>query len=222
MSIPVMIIPVLNRFDLLRKSLASIDHPIDEILIMNNSGVDSETDGIKEQFPGLNIRILNLPSNLGITGGWNLGIKLYPFAPYWLISSADTSFMPGSLAKMEEYSGPRAMVKSDADYSFFSVGEHIVETIGIFDEYIYPAYFEDNDFDDRIVRAHLGESIVKPGIPVDDSGGSQTIKSNGKYQERNNETFVSNQTYYEKKKATDDYTVRGWNLARRRFNDWSR
>ena len=52
MSIPVMIIPVLNRFDLLRKSLASIDHPIDEILIMNNSGVDSETDGIKEQFPG--------------------------------------------------------------------------------------------------------------------------------------------------------------------------
>ena len=33
-----MIIPILNRFDLLEKALGSINHPIDEILIINNSG----------------------------------------------------------------------------------------------------------------------------------------------------------------------------------------
>jgi GT2 family glycosyltransferase len=221
MSIPVMIIPVLNRFDLLEKSLASIDYPIDEILIINNSGDDSNTDGLKEKFDDLNLRVLNLPSNMGISGSWNLGIKLYPFSTYWLISSADTSFLPGSLKKMDQLSGGEYLVKSDADYSCFSLGEKIVATVGLFDEYIYPAYFEDNDYDDRVVLAGLESSIIRPGIAVDDSGGSQTIKSNSKYLERNHETFVSNSVYYAKKKASGDYTVRGWNLTRRRFNEWS-
>lgn len=38
MSIPVIVIPVLNRFDLLQKTLDSIDVPVDEVLIINNSG----------------------------------------------------------------------------------------------------------------------------------------------------------------------------------------
>jgi hypothetical protein len=36
--IPVMIIPILNRFDLLQETLNSIDFPIGEILVINNSG----------------------------------------------------------------------------------------------------------------------------------------------------------------------------------------
>ena len=217
-----MIIPVLNRFDLLEKSLSSIDYPIDEILIINNSGDDSNTHGLKEKFLNLNIRVLNLPSNMGISGSWNLGIKLYPHAKYWVISSADTSFLPGSLEKMAQYSGPDAFVKSDADFSFFSLGELIVITIGLFDEYIYPAYFEDNDYDDRMVQAGFESNRIKPGIAVDDSGGSQTIKSNQSYLKRNHETFSSNQSYYLKKKMSGDYTTRNWDLTRRRVNDWTK
>lgn len=221
MSIPVLIYPVLNRFDLLKKSILSIDHEIDEILILNNSSIDKNTFGLAEDFPNLNIRVLNLPSNQGIGGSWNLGIKFYPHVKYWLISSADTSFMPGTLAKFEELSGPNNFVKSSAAWSCFSIGEDIVSRVGLFDEYIYPAYFEDNDYEDRMNIAG-GINILNAELPVDDSGGSQTIKSNENYMNRNHETFVANQNYYQEKKNSGDYTPKGWDLTRRRQNEWIR
>jgi GT2 family glycosyltransferase len=123
---------------------------------------------------------------------------------------------------MAMHSGPDAMVKSNVQFSFFSIGENIVEKIGLFDEYIYPAYFEDNDYQDRIEIAGYAHLVVLPDIPADDSGGSQTIKSNEKLLMRNHETFVANQNYYQSKKNSGDYTPRGWSLHRRRSNDWDR
>ena len=92
--IPVLIIPVLNRYDLLDNALSTINHPIGEILIVNNGKED-----YNPLFPQLNIRVLDLPSNMGCAGSWNLGIKLYPYVPYWMFSSNDVNFYPESLAK---------------------------------------------------------------------------------------------------------------------------
>lgn len=220
MSIPVLIIPVLNRFDLLHKALESIDYPIDNILIINNSGKSYNTEDLPRKFSHLNIRSLDMPSNQGIAGSWNLGIKCYPHAPYWLISSADTSFLPGSLEKFANLSSETVFVKSDAQYSCFSIGEEIVRIVGLFDEYIYPAYFEDNDYNDRMILSGLESRILCPGIGVDDSGGSQTIKSDRRFEEKNHETFVRNQDYYHAKKSSGNYTLRGWDLNRRRLNEW--
>lgn len=215
--IPVIIYPVLNRYDLLDEALKSIDYPVEEILIINNG---------KEEYiskeDSLNIKILNLPSNLGISGSWNLGIKLYPHVDYWLFSSADTSFREGELKKFKEFSGLDYFIKSNASYSCFSLGSNIVKQIGLFDEYIYPAYFEDNDYDDRMVIAGFADHILCPGIQVDDHGGSQTIKSDENFKKRNNETFDRNKQYYNSKKENNDYTVKGWDLARRRENEWLR
>ena len=215
MSIPVLIIPVLNRYDLLDEALNSIDYPINNILIINN--------GLEKYEPSnqnLNTRILNMPSNLGIAGSWNLGIKCYPHVPYWLVSSADTSFREGELEKFEEFSGPDYFIKSNAHYSCFSLGENIVKEVGLFDEYIYPAYFEDNDYDDRMVLAGFAEQILCPGIQVDDHGGSQTIKSDERLMNRNHETFNKNGEYYREKKRSKNYAVKGWDLTRRRENEW--
>lgn len=216
-SIPVLIIPVLNTYELLDKVLESIDYPIDEILIINNG---KETYHSKRT--DLNVRVLNLPSNIGVGGSWNLGIKLYPHANYWLIGSSDTSFNPGSLQKFAENATSFNFVKSNAQYSAFSIGEDIVMQVGLFDEYIYPAYFEDNDYEDRMRLAGYGNDIITPGIEVDDNGGSQTIKSDEKLMQRNHQTFVKNQHYYYGKKNSGDYTPRGWDLMRRRENDWTK
>jgi GT2 family glycosyltransferase len=83
--IPVLSIPVLNRYDLLDKNLELIDFPIKEILIINNGKED-----YNPKRKDLNVRVLNLPSNLGMAGSWNLTIKLYPHEKFWLFSSADT------------------------------------------------------------------------------------------------------------------------------------
>jgi len=217
--IPVLIIPILNRYDLLDEALSSIDYPIGDILIINNG---KESYVPKEQ--GLNIRVLNLPSNLGVSGSWNLGIKLFPHVPYWLFSSADIKFDAGSLAKFAEFSSGGRFVKSNASYSCFSLGEEIVQKIGLFDEYIYPAYYEDNDYDDRMVLAGLVEQMIAPGIHIHQLGDrpSQTINSDENLRNKNNYTFGKNGEYYRNKKATGDYTVKGWDLKRRRENEWLR
>jgi len=190
--IPVLIIPVLNRYDLLDQALSSIDHLIGDILILNNGKEDYEP---KEK--DLNIRVLNLPSNLGVSASWNLGIKLYPHVPYWLFSSTDLKFGEGSLRKIEEAANSGNHVKTNVSYSCFTIGEEIVKKVGLFDEYIYPAYFEDNDYDDRMVLAGLKDSMYFPGIHMEQLGGepSQTINSDRKLMSMNMGTFSKNGEY---------------------------
>ena len=221
--IPVLIYPVLNRFDLLRKSLNTIDYPIGEILIINNSGDDSMSAGLIEEYPNLNIRVLNLPSNMGITGGWNLGINLYPHVKYWMFSAADTTPSPGLWQDYAEKSGSDKFVLSaNAGWNIFTVGEEIVKKVGIFDEYIYPAYYEDNDYWDRMVLNGfvVDVNILHSQFFADENGVSQTIKSNDDYFKKNNYTYWQNHLYYHAKKDSGDYTCKGWDLTRRRDHEW--
>ena len=71
--IPVLVIPVLNRWDLGRKLLASIDHPVDRIVIVDNGKIGMRHPG------ALHIRPI---SNLGCGGGINAGIVQTPDAPW--------------------------------------------------------------------------------------------------------------------------------------------
>jgi GT2 family glycosyltransferase len=95
-SIKLLSVPVLNRYDLLEKMIDSIDYPIDEILILNN-GKEKYTPKNKN----FNFTVLNLPSNLGCSGSWNLTIKLYPHLKYWCFASTDILFSPESLNKLQ-------------------------------------------------------------------------------------------------------------------------
>lgn len=215
--IPILIIPVLNRHDLLTKSLDCIDYEVEELLIINN-GLEEDysysgNKNIKK------VRVLNLPSNLGVAGSWNLGIKLYPHVPFWTISSADTIIPDGWIKKIIEMSGKEYFVYGWG-HNFFTIGEDIVRNVGLFDEYIYPAYYEDNDYDDRIILAGLQDRMVHSGLQLDPTKGSQTIYSNPNFMNRNHYTFDKNRTYYLEKKSSGDYTCRGWELDRRRDNEW--
>jgi hypothetical protein len=55
-SIPVLIIPVLNRYDLLDSLLESINYPIDNILVIDNGGSYKKYKH--------NLLVLNIPTNL--------------------------------------------------------------------------------------------------------------------------------------------------------------
>lgn len=217
--IPVLIIPVLNRYDLLDETINSIDYEIKNILIINN-GLEKYVSPRND----LPIHILDMPSNQGISGSWNLGIKCYPHEPYWLIGSSDTSYLPGSLEKFAQYSGPNVFVKSigqsGGGWHTFSVGEQIVKTVGLFDEYLYPAYFEDNDYERRMLMAGFENNIIDPGIEVNDNDGSQTIKSDSNFMNKNNDTFYRNRKYYESKFLASMPITLGWDLERRRDNEW--
>jgi GT2 family glycosyltransferase len=216
--IPVLAIPVLNRYDLLDQNLETIDYPIGEILIINNGKenyVPKRTD--------LNVRVLNLPSNLGMSGSWNLAIKLYPHEEYLMFSSADTHWIPGSLEKFHNESGKGKLVMTTEAWSAFSIGEDMIRNVGLFDEYFYPIYYEDNDYYERVMRSDMKDGYVNGYIQVNTPhGASQTINSDTKLMNKNQATFVKNGDYFNKKKS-EDFKINGvWNIDRRRENEWLR
>lgn len=216
--IPVLIIPILNRYDLLDMNLDLIDHEINEILIINN--------GKEKYVPkrnDLNIRVLDLPSNLGMSGSWNLGIKLYPHVEYWMFSSADSHWIPGSLLELEKLSGKDKLIMTEEAWSCFTIGEDIIREVGLFDEYYYPIYFEDNDYFERLMISSVKNGYISAGIRMTTpEGSSQTINSDGNLMKRNNETFILNKKYFESKKDNNDWTPRGWNIDVRRNQEWLR
>ena len=216
--IPLLAIPVLNRYDLLDQNLETIDYPIGEILIINNG-----KEKYEPKRKDLNVRVLNLPSNLGMSGSWNLAIKLYPHNEYWMFSSADTHWIPGAMEQLHNASGKTKLVMTSEAWSCFSIGEDIVRNVGLFDEYFYPIYFEDNDYYERVMRSNMKDGYVQGTIQVNiPSGPSQTINSDEKLKNRNHTTFEINKTYFNKKHS-EDFKVNGvWNIDRRRVNEWLR
>ena len=214
--IPVLAIPVLNRYDLLDQNLDLIDYPIKEILIINNG---------KEKYiskrPDLNIRTLNLPSNLGMAGSWNLTIKLYPHEKYWMFSSADTHWIPGALEQMHNISGPDKLVMTTEAWSAFSIGEDMIRNVGLFDEYFYPIYFEDNDYYERVMRSSMKNGYISSNIQVNaPHGPSQTIRSDDNLRTKNDETFLKNKTYFDSKVDDNFKSVGIWNIDKRRDQEW--
>lgn len=212
----ILIVPVLNRYDLLERMVASIDYEISDLLIIDNGGELKNLDRLQAV---KRIHILTMPSNLGVAGSWNLGIKCFPFEKYWTITSADTVFKAGALAKLAEASRSDALTLT-ADfphYQLFSVGEKLVQEVGLFDESIYPIYFEDNDYERRVTKASF--DIVRAEISTHHDNSS-TIHSDEHYAKRNGLTFLSNHSYYQQKCDNDDYSEGRWNLERIRENSW--
>jgi GT2 family glycosyltransferase len=214
--IPVLAIPVLNRYDLLDDNLDTIDYPIKEILIINNG-----REIYEPRRKDLNVRVLNLPSNLGMSASWNLTIKLYPHEKYWMFSSADTHWIPGSLEKLHNESNSDKLVLTTEAWSAFTLGENIVKEVGLFDEYFYPIYFEDNDYHERVMRSSFKENYAHGVIEVNaPHGASQTIHSDNSLRNRNDFTFIQNKEYFDEKRLGNFSYHKGWNIDKRRSHEW--
>lgn len=210
-------VPVLNRYDLLQRMLNSIDYPVENLLIIDNGG---KADSM--YFPEIvqNVHFLQLPSNLGVAASWNLGIKLFPHHDRWFFASNDMVYHPGAMEMLAEARTDEiTLVDSFPYWHTFAIGEYVVETIGLFDESLYPAYFEDNDYQRRAINAGIGVR----SLPLKTShDNSSTINSDANLLGKNSITFAYNQHYYTEKCAWDDFTEGGWKLHRRREAAWDK
>ena len=218
-SIPNLIVPVLNRYDLLDRMLASLDFPIDHLLIIDNGAnrIDEDTD---LHVPPCvdHTTYLPMPSNLGVAGSWNLGIKLFPMDNRWTFASNDMCFQPGELMKLAEASPSElTLIEDFPHWHAFTVGETVVQTVGLFDEGLYPAYYEDTDYERRC--KHYDITIKRLSINTKHDNSS-TINSDTRYRFRNGTTFANNRKHYEMKQRMNDYTSGAWQLSTRRENDW--
>lgn len=214
--IPVMVVPVLTRHDLLDRMINSINYPIRDLIIINNGARSYDYVPVWNQWIS-KIWHLRMPSNLGVSGSWNLGIKSTPMSDYWLITNFDVEWGGDSLKMFHEISRSDALVLSNGapNWCAFSVGWKVIDQVGLFDESLYPAYFEDNDYERRCEHAKI--DVIKSFIPIAHDNSS-TIR-NG-YEAENNMTFHNNAQYYQNKISNQDYSQGNWKLKIRRRNSW--
>lgn len=214
--IPVLGVPVLNRPDLLDRLLASIHYEIGDLVVIDNGDVVKSLPHLPSVHRS---HLLKMPTNLGVPASWNLIIKSTPFATYWMIANSDAYFPRTSMNRLAAAARTDALVLSAAapPWACFMIGMHAVSKAGLFDEGIFPAYFED----DLMVRqcTYAGVPVVQSSVGIGHDNSS-TIHSDQRYMARNAETFQSNRAYYENKLRKGDFSPGAWSLATRKANSW--
>jgi GT2 family glycosyltransferase len=213
--IPVLGFATLKRFDLAERLMLSIDHPVEHLIVIDNSGTQDwmppRVSMAKYQW---NIQV---PQGLGLVGAWNLIVKSSPSAPYWVLVNDDAWFEPGALAKIAEKADPNALSFVDIvpDWSCIVLGERVVEKVGLYDERFYPLYFDDNDYERRIDKKGIEIKRIDAKVHHENSS---TLKSG--FQSKNSVSYKANNELFNKKIAENDYSEGNWSLKVRRSNSW--
>jgi len=217
--IPNLIVPVLNRYDLLDRMIASIDYPVGHLLIVDN-GASWVMEDMQIDVPDCveMTTYLPMPANLGVAASWNLGIKSFPYADRWFIASNDVQFHPGALERLSEArSDEITLSEMIPHWQAFALGYEAVRRVGLFDEGFFPAFYEDNDMARR--AEHAGVTIRRLDVPMLHENSS-TINSDPALLEKNARTFPTNTKYFYDKCDREDYSAGGWDVERRRLNGW--
>jgi len=220
--IPVLIVPILTRPELLQEMVASIDHPVRRLVVIDNGLVVIDNgDVVRDlQVPPVveSTYVVRLPGNLGVAGSWNLGIKATPMAPWWLVANFDVTWPAGSLAAFADLNPVNRLALSGGSPAWcaFAIGEQVIDQVGLFDEAMHPGYFEDDDMTRRCEAN--GITVERTGIPVNHRNSSTLTVD--RYAQRNTVTFNENAAYYSDKVANDDLSEGRWTLARRRRLAW--
>ena len=213
--IPVIGFATLKRFDLADRLLNSIDYPVEHLVIVNNSG----TKSWEPKKPDLveNLWHIEVPYGLGLVGAWNLIVKTTPHAPYWLLVNDDAWFEAGALMTIAEDANRNTLNFLDVvpTWSAIVLGEKVVEEVGLYDERLYPLYFDDNDYQRRIENAGFVIKHVEAKVHHENSS---TLRAG--YQDRNNKTFAANNKLFQTKVVDNDYSEGNWSLKIRRENSW--
>ncbi len=209
---PVIGIPYINRPDLLRRlcnslQLQGYSGDFDYIFVWNTKfdkgNWPSDSIGLVE-----NHLIYSCGHNLGVSASWNAIIKSTPLAPYWLILNSDVELGQNDLAKIKNFVEPRLHTHGLLwawGFSAFVITPLALETIGFFDENIYPAYLEDCDYHYRAKLAGFQcENVPNLGLLhgelVDGKiQGSRAIGSDVKMLRENGRTHQGNFDYYRQK-----------------------
>lgn len=214
--IPHLIVPVLNRYDLLQRMVSSIDYPVGHLLIIDNgAGLDRlDVPDVVDQYT-----VLKMPANLGIAPSWNLGVKSFPFSEVFYFTSNDVVYQPGTLERLHKQSVSDQVTICEAfpHWQTFSVGEQVFSRCGLFDESIFPMNWEDDEFQWRV--GSYGFNVVKVDLPMGHDAHA-SFRSDDHYARRNTETYHSNELYFRSKQDRNDLTAGEWSLERRRANRW--
>lgn len=205
--IPILGIPILNRYDLLLRCIRSIDYPVNALMVIQNGPDDpdamAELLSILQTVPVNHFHHVRTP-NLGCSASWNHIILSFP-SDYWMIGSNDIQFSPGDLEKMHTQiisDKELACLYGNHGASWFGITQRGVHQVGSFDCNFYPGYLEDCDWSRRAdllgvkcATAHGVSAIHGDGVLK----GSCTIMSDPEIRRKNHITHGRLFEYYRRK-----------------------
>lgn len=213
--IPCICVLTLIRLDLLKRLIDSIDYPVNKVVILfqgkiSKNRISSLSNKFVEKFIFISSNM-----NIGVSRGWNYFMNNFP-SPYWLISGDDCYFEPNTLENIANFmSIPSSLEnvfcslkiknrnESPAGFNTFVITNLLLQNVGLFDENIYPAYYEDGDLWHRIeLTKQKVATIDNAYINSGDSKhtGSCTLNSvHPVYRKKMDECYVLNENYYKKK-----------------------
>ena len=217
--VPVIIIPVLNRYDLLERCLQSIDTEVEHLIIIDNGGQTTlhEYPWVIDRRLVSNYHVWSMPTNLGVAPSWNLGIKATPHARGWIMLNSDAYFKPGQLQHFYDGCNDDTVVRTKLNWSCVWIGQDVVSKIGLFSECYVPAYFEDNDYEQRAKAFNI--SVVVSDVEVEHDNSS-TLKANPAFGEKNKVSFADNNNLHDMRWRSGIPDAGVWDLSRRRTLGW--
>lgn len=213
-AVPLLIVPILNRPDLLKRLLNSIDHPVQTLAIIDNSRGSANEAAVRTCLDQLEqaghpqicaIEIARPFGNLGVAASWNLALRAFPACPASLIVNNDITFAPGLLAEATHQINTTRpeflpLMPPPQEFSAFLITALCWNRIGLFDPAFHPAYCEDLDYRDRL-RADPGvrwlqAPALQQAMAACNREHSTTIGSDPALAERNRASFALNRLWW--------------------------
>lgn len=215
--IPAMVVPTWTRHDLLTKMLATIDHPVRDLLVIANGGTRPEFD---HPDAVQRVHVASVPSNLGVPASWNLGIKAFFPEDWVLVVGDDVEFPEGALTQFAEQARPDEIILSHTwpYWCAFAYGMDAVDHVGLFDERFYPAYYEDTEYEWRCRQ--FGFPVRISDIPVGHSNASTLNTPRRQFAQRKGVTDASNAALYHEKQQQPASRDAPFSLFRWRNQAW--
>jgi hypothetical protein len=211
-ALPLLGVPILNRVDLLEQLLASLDHPVDTLAIVDNSppgegALAAALETIRQRGHPLvrAIRIARPFSNLGVAASWNLILSSFPEAPCALLANNDVRFAPGVLAAALgriDAGQPQFLSLLPPPHAFaaFLLTCRCWDLLGLFDANFHPAYCEDLDYRDRLnanaAIEQLDGTFAHAAMGALNGEHSATISSDPELQRHNRTSYALNRLWY--------------------------
>lgn len=164
-------IPTINRADLLRESLVSLAETCSEahVIIVDNGhqGIDALLDEVGRRYG--RFTLVENAHNRGVAGSWNQLASIawdHDHTHVW-IANDDIVLGRDERQVLEAISRrpDRVLLAPEARYASFVLPRAVHEAVGGFDESFFPAYCEDDDYEERLDRAGLPsvpEPILEP------------------------------------------------------------
>jgi hypothetical protein len=210
-ALPLLGVPILNRFDLLEQLLASLDHPVHTLAIVDNSGgpgaVRRGLDQLERSGHPLveRIAVARGFGNQGVAASWNQILLAFPGAGVALLANNDVRFSAGcmaaALAQVDAHQAQWLPLLPEPDsFAAFLITAKAWDRVGLFDEAFYPAYCEDLEFRDRLRADPLVQQLdggaFHGAMAALNREGSQTIASDAALAAFNAHSFALNRLWY--------------------------